>query len=399
METVVRTQTFKVNMSRHLHVSLDVFLEQQRQLWNGALQERIEAYSKCSKSISSYDQMKSLTEIRKDCDGFSGYFLMAQRTSLVRLDKAFQSFFRRAKNGEAPGFPRFKARGRVKSFEVPSFRIHGNGIRNSVAVKGIGRFRFRGEVEGTPKLVRIIKSPSRVKIQVVCEIEKEIVEDSRSPLGIDVGIKERVTLSNGYQVPKRILDRSDIKKHQRILSRAKKKSNSRSKKRLALQKVWQKAQERELGVLHELTADLIKNHGSKFFVEDLKIGNMTKNHNLARSILEQQWGTFNRLLNYKAEEAGGWVEKVNPRNTSQWCSECGGLPTEKLTLKDRIYHCEHCGNIEDRDVNAALNILKIGLSKSVKPAGNPPVRREEEDRRSSLGDLQDAERCILKQAA
>ena len=377
-----RTQAFPVSVSKKTHKHLESFLEQQRQLWNAALEERICAHGK-GVSISYNAQQGSLTTIRKEIDGFSNYDRHSQKSALKRLDTAFKNFFRRVRNGEKPGFPRFKSYGRVSSFEATQFRIYTKDDWNSVKIKGIGRFRFKGGVKGTPRLLRIVKTPRRVVLQVVVEREIELVEDTRQPIGIDVGIKERVTLSNGYQSPKNVVDRNEVKKRQRTLSCAKKGSNSRNKKRTSLAKEWQRVRERERGLLHELTRMLIKEHGAKFYVEDLKIMNLIKNHKLARSILEQQWGTFIQILTYKAEEAGGWVKKVNPKYTSQICSECGCMPDEKLTLADRIYECQHCGHSEDRDVNAAKNILQIG-SWADYSGGQIPERREEENQLESL---------------
>ena len=112
--------------------------------------------------------------------------------------------------------------------------------------------------------------------------------------------------------------------------------------------------------------------------------NMVKNHKLARSILEANWGNFVNMLTYKAESAGGKVEKVDPKYTSQICSECGSKPTKKLTLAIRLYQCESCGFEADRDLNAAMNILKKGLGKFLKSGGNTPTCRENENDGTAL---------------
>ena len=107
--------------------------------------------------------------------------------------------------------------------------------------------------------------------------------------------------------------------------------------------------------------------------------NMVKNHKLARSILESNWGNFVNMLTYKAESAGGKVKKVDPKYTSQICSECGSMPKTKLTLAIRCYQCESCGFEADRDLNAATNILKKGLMQSLKSGGNIPAHSENEN--------------------
>ena len=378
-----RTLVFPARLSQRTHVSLEAFLDEMRRLWNGALEERMDAYRKAGVSISWVDQFKSLTEIRRALPEYSRCSLEAQRSVLKRLDRAFQAFFRRVAAGQTPGFPRFRSHHRgLRSFEVPAPVIRRQGRWNVVAVKGVGKFRFKGEIEGKPKILRIVKTPMRVAVHVVVEREAPDLVDRRPRLGIDVGIRSRIALSSEETVPGRRLDRSTLVNRQRALSRAVRGSRSRCKKRLAMARAWQRTVERERGVLHELTADLVRGHSARFYVEDLKIPNLLRNHCLARSISEQNWGTFVRLLTYKAEEAGGWVRKVPPLNTSQRCSACGASPEAKLTLAVRTYRCAACGHAEDRDVNAAKNVLAVGLALD-RPGGAPPARRKEEEERGA----------------
>ena len=137
----------------------------------------------------------------------------------------------------------------------------------------------------------MVKTARRVKVQIIHEIADAEPAPSINPIGIDVGIRSRITCSNGYQTGKNELDRTELKRRQRILSKAVKGSNNRRKKRLALVKEWQRVRERERGSLHELTAELVK-QSNTFYVENLNVLNMVKNHSLARSILESNWGAF-----------------------------------------------------------------------------------------------------------
>ncbi len=377
---MIRTYTYTAKLSRDCHRNLEEFLNQETLLWNCALQERIEAYEKQNIGISYLDQQKSLTTIRKEDDWFEKFHCSSQRTCLRRLDKAFKRFFDRVKKGEKPGFPRFKPRNRgIKSFETDSFRIHKAGPWQCIRIKGIGKFRFKGELKGEAKLLRIVKTPVRIKIQLVCELPDVEVEDERSPIGIDAGVLNRVSLSNGVQVSKRKVDRTKLRSLHKRVSRAVKGSNGRKKKVLALSKEWQRVGEKNKGYLHELTRSLIKNYTSKFYVEDLRIENMTatggsSKAGLNRSILDQTWGDFNSILSYKAESAGGFVSKVNPRFTSQVCSNCGNKPDTKIKLSDRTYLCKACGYKGDRDVNAAINVLRVGLNGTL--GGRPEAQEE-----------------------
>ena len=390
----VRTLRFPAKLNRITHAALERFLEDQRNLWNAALQERSDAYRKCGKAISAYDQCKSLTAIRRDDpQHYARISVHAQRSILFRLDKAFKAFFGRVKRGEKPGFPRYRSRRRaVRSFETDAFRVHRQGSWQAVTIKGIGRFRFRGEIDGRARVLRIVRSPRRVEVQIVVELaQQDIADDARAPVGIDIGIRARVALSGGEIVPGNPLDRAELRHRQRRVSRAQRGSKSRRKKVCALAKEWQRVTERERGRLHELTSRLVREQGPRFYVEDLRILNMTKNHRLARAILEQTWGAFVSMLAYKAEDAGGWVRKVPAHRTSQRCSACGAPPSTPVGLAVRTYRCAGCRNVVDRDVNAARNILSVGLALDW-PGGEPPVCREAEDERSARPETAGAHR-------
>ena len=119
----------------------------------------------------------------------------------------------------------------------------------------------------------------------------------------------------------------------------------------------QRVQDLRLDFIHKVTTDLVRNHDI-IAVENLKIGNMLHNHNLAGSISDSGWGIFKTYLDYKAESAGSQVIYVEPKNTTQTCSCCNLVLEEKLTLDKRVFKCPSCGHEEDRDMNAAKNILK-----------------------------------------
>ena len=375
---MIRTETYTAKLSNSSHQNLDDLLEKLRVLYNAALEERIDAYRKTGRSPNYVEQAKSLTEIRQSDLGYDDYRCAVQQNLLKRLEKAYQHFFRRG------GFPRFKSHQRgIRSCEWHNPAIRKQGKFNVLLIKGVGRCRFRGELPDNIKFVRVVKTACRVKIQIIHKLGDVEPAPSINPIGIDVGIKSRITCSNGYQSGKNELDRTELKRRQRILSKAVKSSNNRKKKRIAYAKEWQRVRERERGKLHEVTAELVK-QSNTFYVENLNVLNMVKNHKLARSILEANWGTFMELLTYKAESAGGRVVKVDPQNTSQICSSCGLKAKEKLTLAVRRYQCEHCGFEADRDLNVALNILQRGLGLSSKSGGNSPARRENENEGSAL---------------
>ncbi len=240
-------------------------------------------------------------------------------------------------------------------------------------------------------MLRVVKTARRVKVQLTTEIPAgDNVVDERAPIGIDVGISSVVAMSNGVVVRGESLDRRkkklNRKKHlQRKAARARPGSSSRKKTVLQLSKECQRLKEREHGRLHELSARIIKEASSNLIVEDLNIRSMTKTGNrrskkgLNRSMLEQKWNGLMHMLSYKAESAGGMLLKVPPHNTSQTCSVCFGKPNVKIGLKERTYRCGHCGHEEDRDVNAAKNILRAGLTGSLGGRPDAPGRIENQE--------------------
>ncbi len=179
-----------------MHDRLSTFLEQQRLLYNAALEERIGAYRKAGVSVSLYDQNKSLTVLREDSE-FSHYDLNCQRSCLCPLDRAFKAFFRRVKAGQTPGFPRFKSTDRgMRSFSTSQPRLESHGKWNSLSLKGIGRLRFKGPVAGPVLRARGVTTPLRVSVQLVVELP-DAHPHPTPPLGIDGGMAARGTLSDG----------------------------------------------------------------------------------------------------------------------------------------------------------------------------------------------------------
>ena len=391
---MIRTISKTAKIKPAVHDKLNAFLEQQRQLWNAALQERRDCYEKTGKAITRYDQYKSLTEIREDAD-FSQYHLKSQRSVLNHLDDAFQGFFQRIKNGDKPGYPRFKGRNRnVRSFEIPTPRLNGRYLK----VKGIGNFKIDAVPEGKIKLCRVVKSSRRVVVHFVVETENTKARVPDQPIGIDLGLKDRAILSSGMTLDKVNLDRRTLKRLQRKLARAKLGSNTRNKKRISLQKEWERIRIKENNHLHRETTKIVNQH-NRIAIEDLKIKNMVKNPNLARAIHEQKWGKLIRMLTYKAESAGGEVVRVNPHHTSTDCSVCGHR--QKMPLNKRVFDCEGCGVSIDRDVNASRNILQRGIAQAgwaMEPLAPPGASESVRNHHVAASAGQDAERYLSKVA-
>ncbi len=351
----MRTMTCAAKVNAATHCRLDAFLRQQAVPWNAALEERIDCHRKTGKTITAFDQMKSLTVIRKEDDEFSKFHAATQRSVLRRLDRAMQAFFRRAKAGGKAGFPRFTGRSRgIRSFDMPDPVIKDGSLR----VKGVGRFKVASVPEGKARQARVIKTPLRVSVRFAVEIEDRPAVPS-VPVGIDFGIRDRAVMSTGETFPAVRPDRRSLKRKQRAQWRAKKGSATRRKKVAALRREWERTRMRERDALHRISADIVSRR-NRIAVEDLQVLNMLRNPNLARSMAEQQWGTFVHQLTCKAESAGGEAVRVVPRHTGTDCHVCGHR--QPMPLHVREFACGGCGLVTDRDVNAARNILHRGVA-------------------------------------
>jgi putative transposase len=186
---------------------------------------------------------------------------------------------------------------------------------------------------------------------------KEVEQFNKPAIGIDLGITNFLTLSNGEKIDNpRTLKKSEnkLRKEQRKLSKKTIGSNNRDKQRIKLAIVHRKIRNQRNDFLHKISTNLVKSYGTIVF-EDLNINKMVKNHRLAKSIYDCAWNTLVLFTSYKAVEAGGEAILIDPRNTTQECSGCGKLVMKSLW--DRIHKCPHCGLVIDRDWNASINVL------------------------------------------
>ena len=268
------TYTYKAKLNAHTHRNLAEFLTQQRLLYNGALQERIDCYQKTGVSIGLFDQRGSLTTIRHTDEWFGKFDRWCQDSALVRVDRAFKRFFR-----EGRGFPRFKSAKRgVMSFETLHKKPTFNGKYGYVKIKGIGRFRWRQDTRCDArdhvKVVRVVQRPTGIFIQLVCDHEIRRLGLNRA-IGIDVGVRVSAALSDGTVIPRHTPDRTDIRRKQRALSRSEPGSNQRKKRRQTLARACYRARVRRHNAIHRLTSEIVKDHGKWIAVEDLDIQAMT----------------------------------------------------------------------------------------------------------------------------
>jgi len=288
-----------------------------------------------------------------------------------RLSRALKRFLGAREAGIADvGFPRFKTPNRWHSIQLrqhkTDFSLAPDGKHLSVPKKvgGSVKIKLHRPIEGVPKTAHLIlRADGHWYALLVCETEPH-QEHSPSTcehpdIGIDVGLKSFLTDSEGHTVenPRYYCkSQATLRRKQRTIARRKKGSKRRRKaaKSTAQTHLKIKRQRRDF---HYKVAKQYTEQYHHIAVENLNIDGMVKNHHLAKSIMDASWGAFLDILTAKAESAGHEVIRVNPRYTSQKCYRCGEIVHKSLSVRTHI--CPFCGYVEDRDVNAAKNILKV----------------------------------------
>lgn len=332
------------------------------ELYNAALQERRDAYKVSKTSINYHAQAIQLPEIKNIREDIRGAHSQVLQEVLKRLDTAFEAFFRRLKTKEKTGFPRFRSRFRYHSFTFPQtgFVIESGKLKLSRI--GKVKIKLHRQIAGRIKTCTITKSATGKWFACFSvEIEAQPLPKSFAAIGVDVGLKEFAVLSNGEAIHNPKFFRQEEKrlaKAQRRLSKAAKGTPERKYRRKVVAFVHERIADQRRNFAHQESSKLVNQYGIIIF-EDLNIRGMLKNHSLAKSIADAAWSQLVQFTTYKAENAGRCAKQVNPRSTSQRCSRCGEIVKKELSV--RIHNCEGCGLVLDRDHNAAINILSLGL--------------------------------------
>lgn len=338
-----------------------------RWLYNHLLEQRKEKWESEKKGLSCYDQCNTLKQLKDNHPELKNVYSQVLQNVATRIDLAFKTFFHRVKHNEKkPGYPRFRGRFRYDSFTYPQsgFKL----LDSVVQLSKIGKIKIKlhRPIEGTIRTCTIKRTRTgKWFMSFSCEIRcKSSVQTVEPAIGIDMGLESFVTLSNGEQVENPRFFRQEenkLAKAQRRFSRrteASGKAKTRARKIVA--RIHERISNKRHNFSHQLTRKIIDRFNT-VVVEDLSINNIQKNNfrSINKSIGDAAWQMFLELLVFKAEYAGKHCIQVNPAYTSQICSKCG--TRHKLKLSDRTYHCPNCNLSLNRDVNAAINILALGL--------------------------------------
>jgi putative transposase len=308
-----------------------------------------------------------LPDLKADLPEYTGVHFQVLQDVLLRLDRAFQAFFRRLQSGEEPGCPRFQGQERYDSFTYPQY---GNGAMldgGVLSLSKIGRIpiRLHRLIEGMPKTVTISHEADGWYACFSCaDVPTTPLTPTGRETGIDVGLKVFLIAAGGEMVenPRHYRKaEKQLAKAQRRVSRRTKGSRRRRKAVALLKRKHQKIARQRCDFHHKTALALLQQY-DVIYLEDLRVRNMVRNVHLAKSISDASWGQFRTILEAKAACAGRQVIAIPAQYTSQDCSGCGGRVPKSLSVRTHV--CPFCGLVLDRDENAALNILQRGRQQS-----------------------------------
>ncbi|HKR39530.1 MAG TPA: transposase [Paraburkholderia sp.] len=403
-----RKVTFKLYPNATEAERLTGWIRLHCELYNAALEERIDAYRKHGKSISYYDQQNVLPEIKADRPEFVELGSHALQQTLRKLDLAFQAFFRRVKSVQTPGFPRFKANKRFAGFCYPDpagWKLLQNGGRGATLRIGSGKsamsIRARGQHRfgdgAKPNDLTITRKNGEWYASVTLRVSEDACARARSgdaTRGIDFGLNDWATFDNGETIANpRFVCREMPRMADLQRQQARKQRGSIRSRRLGSQaaKLHERIGNLRRDFLHKQTSRMVR-ECAVLATEELRTRHMSRSASgtkekpgrmvkqkagLNREILSAGLSMAHQMLAYKAAEAGTRLHVANTRQLkpSQRCAACWAIVAK--TLAQRTHVCSHCGHTAQRDQNAASVVLIDAHTPGTGVAARPkPLSRQ-----------------------
>lgn len=360
-----RTYKYRIYPTKAQRSAMQRSLDACRWVYNETLATRKNAWEKEQISVSRYDTIKMLPHWKQEHQFLNDAYSQCLQETCTRVDLAFKAFFRRVKAGEKPGYPRFRGQFRYDSFTYPQsgFNLLDNGNLHLSKI-GEVKVKLHRPICGKIKNLTIRRDGiGNWYACFSCKVERELLPQIDTIVGVDVGLSNFATYSDGKKIPNpRFFHKEEkaLARAQRRLSKAKKGTPERAKRRKVLSHIHKRIANKRRDFAHKLSRQLVNSFGVIAF-EKLEIREMMDGNwrSMNRSISDAAWKQFVQFVAYKAEDAGRNFVQVDPRNTSQRCSRCSRLVEKNLSV--RIHDCPFCGLTLDRDQNAAINILRLGI--------------------------------------
>ena len=343
-----------------------------RYIYNNFLAERKNKYEESKTKVHVYEQLKKLTDLKREKEWLREIDSCALQASVYNLDNAFQGFF------HGKGYPKFRAKGVHESFRTnntlstyknkkyETIRIDFN--KRIITLPKLKEVKFRGyrttkEMVGKIKSATISKDANKYFVSVLVEVPfiKPIINPT-SVIGLDLGIKDFIITSNGEKLKNEVrVNEKRLKGLQKGLARCKPGSKNRYKMKLKIQRLYLKIKNARKHMIFKLANKILK-ESDIVAVETLDVKSMYQVHSIAKHLNKVPIGDFLSVLKYKADWLGKKVININKYfPSSQCCNRCDYKNEEVKDLSVRKWICPKCGFEHDRDINASVNIMFEGL--------------------------------------
>ena len=343
-----------------------------RYIYNNFLAERKNKYEESKTKVHVYEQLKELTNLKREKEWLREIDSCALQASVYNLDDAFQGFF------HGKGYPKFRAKGVHESFRTnntlstyknkkyETIRIDFN--KRIITLPKLKEVKFRGyrttkEMVGKIKSATISKDANKYFVSVLVEVPfiKPIINPT-SVIGLDFGIKDFIVTSNGEKLKNEVrINEKRLKGLQKGLARCKPGSKNRYKMKLKIQRLYLKIKNARKHMIFKLANKILK-ESDIVAVETLDVKSMYQVHSIAKHLNKVPIGDFLSVLKYKADWLGKKVININKYfPSSQCCNRCDYKNEEVKDLSVRKWICPKCGFEHDRDINASVNIMFEGL--------------------------------------